>query len=541
MKASIIASQGTDCLHTLSISLPSYVPPGTRLNMNHSTAGRYYKSLRAWISNKFADETEKRSMTYNSDNCTRVTSSTILRCRQDIPHLVGIPSTPPKWAYTLWTRAICWIRRRQAPVRQLNSPTPSILAKGSYETPSSAINRLSDEMLIEIMEHLDPASLYLLRQSSAVFLRLFGDNIFLDYHTDVQRARNYKPFAINSLTTLEQGEAAKSLQRGLYYNLCLEARNGLDWDARLVGLQKILYCNGCTAKHLRFFFYSESIENHKRGLGKLLYVGRLGQVKLCSHSTCQTTATWETIESNPGWLDTIVCTHMSHCPLEGRMSRQGVPAAPRLDISQTCCIATCRLAYVWDLPLLYIDQFNIPSLEAVHEALITLIEGNLNNQMVCKHILRGRYLRSFVRSGICPCFSRPGRLLHPFPKDRRYDCTCDRERYLSCKGCGAMFAWFLDDGHVVLMHRYKWDIDKPTGAAWLALLDEESYRHHPFGEDTRHILWCDTPQCAVGIGRRWESMVKKNLYKNWWGGESDYTIAKQRSEETGYRMPTRRD
>ena len=42
--------------------------------------------------------------------------------------------------------------------------------------------------------------------------------------------------------------------------------------------------------------------------------------------------------------------------------------------------------------------------------------------------------------------------------------------------CGAIYSWFLSAGNVMLMHRYVWKIHQPTSAAWLALLDEDSYK-----------------------------------------------------------------
>lgn len=387
------------------------------------------------------------------------------------------------------------------------------------------------------MAHLDPPSMYALRQSSKVFVRLFSDNLFRRYHGHTRLATICTYFPMDSLTVREREETARCLQRDMYCKSCLATRHGPDWDTRLAALQEELFCQGCKTHHPRFLFFPESIEDHKRGVGRLLCVGRLGRVTLCSHSTSRTTTTWQTIESNAGVCDNTVCMHPSHLSSTGAKSRKGLSAFPRLSLFKTCSIAKCVLAYGWDLPVLDIDQLNLPSLEAIREALIRRVEQGFNNHALCKHISRGGYLRSFVLSSICPCFSLPGRYLHPFSKDSRHDCFCQRQRYLNCKDCGAMYAWFLDAGHVVLMHRYIWPIRKPTSAAWLAFLDENSYRGRLFGMDTRHVLWCDNPQCAVGNGRRWESMVKANMSKECSHWDSDYGIAKQRFEETGYRMP----
>lgn len=335
------------------------------------------------------------------------------------------------------------------------------------------------------MGYLDPASLYSLRQSSGVFCRLFGDNTFIRHHSDARGGIGWVPFATGSLAAPEQLRTARSLQRDMYCSSCLKIRNGPDWDARLADLQGKLYCDGCETHHLRFLFFPESIENHKRGVGKLLCVGRLGRVTLCSHSTSRTTTTWRMIDSMRSQPDKTVCTHPSHSPLNGTVKSKRVSPCPRLSLSRYGGVYECTLAYGWDLPLLKISQLNIPSLEAVREALTSQVTSGFPDHRVCKHITRGGYLRSFVWSGTCPCFSQRGRYIHPFSENSRDDCFCDRERYLNCKDCGAIFSWFLDAGRVVLMHRYVWNIHKPTSAAWLSLLDEGSYRDKLFRENIR--------------------------------------------------------
>lgn len=511
--------------------------------MDYRTASRFYDSLCHPFFDLFTDEIEGDGITsYNS-------SSWFPRrgCGQDVPHLKGIKPTFIRRAYDVWITVISWFRIGQAPIEDLNSPELSHLGSESHsdsysdchEPPSSAISRLPDEILVGIISYLDPSSTYLLAQSSTLFRRLFGDRRFCRHHATTQRGSSCTTFAIRSLTVSEQAHTARILQRDMFCNVCLETRNGSDWDARLANLQELLYCHGCKREHPRLLFFPEDIEDHhERGFDKLFCVGLLGRVTLCSHSTYRTTTTWRTIESLSKGTDNIVCTHPSHRPPRRKGRLDGVSASPRLSLWKIFKTG-CDFAFGWDVPLLYIDQYNSPSLEAIHEALVELLKGNLNNQRVCKHVSRGGYLRSFVRSGVCLCFSQPGGYLHPFSKDSRNDCFCDRERYLTCKDCGASFAWYLDSGRVILMHRYVWEIERPTSSAWLAILDEDSYRNRLFVEDTRHVLWCDAPQCAVGQGRRWESLVKINMKEK----EpmrlrgSDYERAEERSEETGYRMP----
>jgi hypothetical protein len=151
-------------------------------------------------------------------------------------------------------------------------------------------------------------------------------------------------------------------------------------------------------------------------------------------------------------------------------------------------------------------------------------------------LIKNGHLRSFITSGICECFTQPGHRLHPFSKDQQPDCFCDRQRYLTCKDCGAACAWFLDAGRLGLSYRYIWDIDEPTSASWLAFLDQDSYRDRLFKEDTRNVLWCDSPQCVVANGRRWEAMIKQNMVEQS-SSSADLQRAQRRAREVGYRMP----
>lgn len=315
---------------------------------------------------------------------------------------------------------------------------------------------------------------------------------------------------------------------------CIQTRNGPDWRSRLAHLQEELYCDGCRTQHPRFLFFPENIESHLKGCGLLSCVGRMGQVTLCSHNTPATTTTWGSIEvmkRTSDWTCWSVCTHSSHHSLRSQTKIKELPAYPRMMGSS---MDGCSLTYGWDLPLLDVSQQSVPTLEMIQKALVSLVERGFDNHRVCKHISRGGYLRSFVASSVCQCFSTPCKHLNPFSTFPGQDCLCERQTYLNCKDCGAIYAWFLRDGHVALMHRYVWDIYGPTTAAWLSLLNEDSYRGKLFTENTRHVLCCDTPRCAVGNGRRWEGMAKMNMANYPVGANYDYKEAESRSRATGY-------
>ena len=442
--------------------------------MDQSTAARFYASLdtRCFIS--FTEEIEKDETALYPSGRIRPRFRKEQGCGHNIPHLVGsvamssstpaailssTQSSPEKAITSLPLRMLQWARelwkgafsRSQASVQEQDSPashaqpssspdTPLLAPRSLPQdalsqtiTPPPALFSLPEELLLQIMRYLDPGSLRLLRQSSAVFCRLFGDKSVLKFHDETPK-NTFVRFATGRLTAMEQEVASRNLQRDMYCDLCLQTRNASDWDMRLAKLQEKLFCDGCQKDHARFFFFffPENIQIHEEGRGQLLCVGRLGWVTLCSHSTPQTTTAWRTIENISGYRDNTVCTHPSHRPLGGKMNEEGVSASPRMSLFYMGGYSGCEIAYGWDLPLLDLDQNCIPAQESIHEALIELLEGNLMSHRVCKHILRGRYLLSFVRSGICLCFSKKDRYLHPFTMNSRLDCFCDRQRYLTC-------------------------------------------------------------------------------------------------------------
>ena len=324
--------------------------------MDQSTAARFYASLDTRSFKSFTKEIEKDETALYPSRRIQPRFRKKQGCGHNIPHLVGnlakssstqfpIPSSIPdailsstrsnpekvitslplrvlQWARELWKRAFS---RSQASVQRQDSPashaqpgsspdTPALASRSLPQealsqttTPPPALFSLPEELLLQIMRYLDPGSLCLLRQSSAVFCRLFGDKLFLKFQDETPK-HTFVRFAIGRLTAMEQEVASRNLQRDMYCDLCLKTRNARDWDMRLAKLQEKLFCDGCKRYHARFFFFPENIQIHVEGRGQLLCVGRLGRVTLCSHSTPQTTTAWRTIETISGYEDNIVCT-----------------------------------------------------------------------------------------------------------------------------------------------------------------------------------------------------------------------------------------
>lgn len=223
-------------------------------------------------------------------------------------------------------------------------------------------------------------------------------------------------------------------------------------------------CHGCGDKHPRFLFSPQSIHDYQNNHGELLCIDWLGYVSLCCHKTPRTQITWAiTRDDTQNWnnkTDECICTHYFHRPLTEVKLRQHISASPRLIVLKGNDSTSLR--YGCDTPLLDIDQRYTPMPEQIQEAVLTIFGDENSTYSVCRHVKSRELHRKFVRSGICACFAKPGQTLAPFSKDPRYDCFCERERYLTCGDCGAVHAWQLEAGRVHLVHRYIWVTCDPT-------------------------------------------------------------------------------
>jgi hypothetical protein len=127
------------------------------------------------------------------------------------------------------------------------------IQRHTFECKNSALYLLPAEILLHIMMQVDPATLFLLRQTALVFSNLFIDKLFLRYHGSKTPGDVLLPFAITSLTAIEKQEAARILQRDLLCSTCFETRNRHDWLWKLGHLEEKFFAMGVVINILGFF------------------------------------------------------------------------------------------------------------------------------------------------------------------------------------------------------------------------------------------------------------------------------------------------
>lgn len=171
-----------------------------------------------------------------------------------------------------------------------------------------------------------------------------------------------------------------------------------------------------------------------------------------------------------------------------------------------------HIAYGWDLPLVDIDWgqlSTLPTLETIKEAVMEQAVCRVKCQTTCPHLTTAD-ICSFVRTGVCESFQSTDCIIAP---TTRCMPQCGRKVFLHCTICGGMYFWCLNFGQICLSYRYYWQASRPASPGWIFLLDRNT-RERVFKDDTKHILWCDTPSCHTNKLHRWEVLVRRDARRD---------------------------
>lgn len=403
--------------------------------------------------------------------------------------------------------------------------------------PVSPLTTLPRELLLQIMQLLPPGSLWSFRQSSPLFFRLFNKRpTFREWHTPPGPIDRYVRFKVETIKKPERDGLAKLLQRDnqatwnlsdtpeTYCASCIEVMSRGENHSAKMKLRETRYCDGCKQRHLCVFFPADSITRCDNDVITELYcVGRIGTATICSHESVRP-LTWRTLENaleGTSRRHTLVCDDAQHepCHKDRRTPNHQLLAYPGLTVNKRYKQDDnfhFNLTLAWDRPLLDIDAEYPPTLRAVQNTLAKLIDNALVQHKPCRHMADGQQLRAFAHAGICRCFCDPSikkRVPRALYLSKTKDgCGCRRKQYLMCRECAATYSWHLEHGRITLSYRYEWQVMYPTSPAWINLLDQSPEELGMLTEDTRHLLWCDRPGCATGMGRRWEEMLKEAIW-----------------------------
>jgi hypothetical protein len=195
----------------------------------------------------------------------------------------------------------------------------------------SPLCRLPDEILLEIMERLDFASLYTLRNVSRVFLRLFGAMCFQQYRYG-QLPSYIWPTPMPAILNSRFLVLRSWIQRGKYCATCLVSRDARERGGMVSAFEMAyLHCSGCKLDHQAHLF---SAAQRRAPPQERICIGREGYVRLCEHKTIG----WDDIQQRlAGWSHLpreIKCKDRSH--KIGRRKTSSVYATPVARFNSRC-------------------------------------------------------------------------------------------------------------------------------------------------------------------------------------------------------------
>lgn len=179
----------------------------------------------------------------------------------------------------------------------------------------SPLVRLTDALLVAIMERLDEDDVLRLRHTSRTFMRLFSQSnafqtLHLTNHEDENRRRYLgRVWAVPRKSILipsrrNDGKASRC-------DLCQSTREHGSGSkmVEVVNSLPLLHCSGCLVKHRTPFFSPE--QRRESNDDERICIGRERSILLCSHIS----VTWEMInrlaDRSPS-NNTIICKHEQH-------------------------------------------------------------------------------------------------------------------------------------------------------------------------------------------------------------------------------------
>ncbi|KAB5518187.1 hypothetical protein GE09DRAFT_515266 [Coniochaeta sp. 2T2.1] len=175
--------------------------------------------------------------------------------------------------------------------------TDPLIAAGFHNHTCSRLSSLPEEMLLEIMAHLDPADMQCWIRTCRRFTRLSGTAPF---PCDFKHRWKHSPIPLCRMGLVafrhlpKVGSLLRRDNEG-YCARCREARLSPSWKAETAKLSAdLMYCTGCDADHPVALFSKAQREKSSR----LLVPARAcialeGDVRICDHKTI----TWREISS----------------------------------------------------------------------------------------------------------------------------------------------------------------------------------------------------------------------------------------------------
>ncbi|KAF5586446.1 uncharacterized protein FSUBG_12139 [Fusarium subglutinans] len=389
------------------------------------------------------------------------------------------------------------------------------------------LQKLSPELIIEIMLLLPHSSLYILQQTCQKFRQLSKRDIFKTFNLEFRDGPE-------SYCISEDGYQQRKLIRDIFARktLCRECNNHRDSGKLQEAMQKLYelqYCHGCKASHPALFFSPE-----EKGKRYTQCLGRMGNFPLCSHVSLAG-LDMVTLANIGGQNETIECDDLSH-KLSPYLYEK--IETPHVCLSSTRAWKDGPMKY--DLGFTFSSTLHLVVLDGcsdkhTKEAIQQFKNGSyaeFDTKALCKHF-SSEILDECIAPGPskCSCFPRSEErfiecgLWKPTPSTTCKICKADYHLGLqqdwrllgipgSVRGTIAKPKKRVQTMVDLRIDREFW-VKTFLEPSWLFNLtynrDEECdprlKRNPLFNEEMKHVLWCHNPGCATGSERRWERMA----------------------------------
>ncbi|KAH0434526.1 hypothetical protein CcaCcLH18_05269 [Colletotrichum camelliae] len=375
----------------------------------------------------------------------------------------------------------------------------------------SWVLQLPDELLLEIMHATAIDDLYMLRQVSSTFWRLYQGREFDKFCRQLTRAR-----------------------RNAFCGPCSEVLESGKHKARLAKLREKIFCPSCKGQHSRWQF---SPAQHSSPDATRKCIISNGFIRLCRHRTVSLKSfktlcfypNGRTRLENLGNYIIERChechSQAFHSGWDGRRSELAPPSL-RVVTNDWKPQHSVRLSLSWAVPLFRISEDALVTMADIQRALEE-VESKYG-VTTCPHFNfnDGQLLR-MLDSLVCICFDNDNHLwsheMHNSEYYKQIQTSCRKDAMIKrrpygnqfeselrgscnhsmrCGLCGTAYSLTRNGGHVFLHRDTNADVTVYEGKThwWSQLVSVLETSSHLKGcdDETKHLIWCDEKSCRNG-------------------------------------------
>ncbi|KAK1991850.1 hypothetical protein LX36DRAFT_325677 [Colletotrichum falcatum] len=401
------------------------------------------------------------------------------------------------------------IQAQQPPPTARCGPSPWEMSFDRNRRQSRILG-LPDELLLQIMKLVETSDLYMLRQVSFTFWRIYQGKDFSNFHrTDIFCRPYYycsggNGFENNETTVLRAKQHA-------FCAPCLQKMQSPDYKSSKASFSESMYCSQCKTNHKRIHFSAQQRylpEDVRQCLGSY------GFFRLCSHLVVSVRSIAKKAEeayANNHSHEEIQLGSCSQCEHLAQLEensgyKEWHVLPPKISLSESPedenQVRFC-IFFDWTLPFCKVGEGDSFTAGFLREKLEEF--RNRYGDVFCPHFGLGqRQVLEAFGSESCHCLgavrtdSRTGSLVHLRGPHHK---TCDH--HFSCEVCETFYLWSRDGGEVWFSKRATCEFDSKQDC--ITLLDPESYAASS-DHETKHLFWCDDSECRNG--RDWIENAK---------------------------------